>query len=333
MNLVQELTKFARRYRGTGRDSFSLSRPANMAKDMIGGKNGRVEMQGGPELTNPNQVRDARIFPPEQQPPTIEAKPIDRLRSEIERRENKDFSKGGADYDTDHDWKDVLRAGGLGVAKGLANADPRLPWGTMLGQALGGFGGGAIGGAFDPNADEKLGNELALEQLYPKYEQQFKRTSAETNQRLGEAEKLGRIQDRETDNARLGEKAKNDAEIAKRKVDLQEQTLDWKKEDRDRYFELEDIKQKAKDSNNERMYNLAVKRQLELERNNKATEAGRNARAQMSQTGQDRRAQLNNAAKSELERFKAAQKSGDMAAQAAAREALAKLKAELDAGQ
>jgi len=106
-----------------------------------------------------------------------------KTKSEINRREGKDFSKKvnpetgeityGADYDKDHDWKDSLRSAGLGILQSLAQADPRESLGTMLGRGLGGGIAGGVGGALDRNADEKMGNKIALGNLYQDYAKQL----------------------------------------------------------------------------------------------------------------------------------------------------------------
>lgn len=129
-----------------------------------------------------------------------------KTKGEITRREGKDFRKGGADYDKDHDFKDVLRSFGLGALQSLAQADPsRESLGMMLGRGLGGGISGGIGGALDRNADEKMGNKIALGNLYQDYAKQLGVQDAE----LGISKKQkdleaqdSIIRDRETDNQR-----------------------------------------------------------------------------------------------------------------------------------
>lgn len=356
MNLQQQLTKFARRYKGRG--DFGLARPANMAlatqdrqamRDQavegnplnfvgdgltraLGGRNGRVEntpdlrldprlmkreeevepqngwgaalgkalgsagasaatkaltkKEGSEGVENKEATIGTSLNTPDGKivtTETIEQPPSRGMRDEIIRREGKDFK--GADRDNDHNFKDVLRGLGLGALKALSQADPRQPLGTMLGSALGGGAAGAIGGAFDRNADEKLGNEMRLDKLYPQYERQFKRESAEKNQQLGEAYKDAQIGTIAEDDRRLREKADADARNKERKLKLDEATLDWKKEDRDRYFELEEIKERAKQQNNDRVYNLSVRKQEELMANNAANRESRERIAGMNVAG------------------------------------------------
>lgn len=81
---------------------------------------------------------------------------------QIDRRDAKDFSKTknedgtytyGKDYDKDHNWWDVVKGIGIGFTKG----------------GLGGAIGGGIGAAFDPNYDEKWGNQMQLQGLQKQY--------------------------------------------------------------------------------------------------------------------------------------------------------------------
>jgi hypothetical protein len=57
-----------------------------------------------------------------------------------------------------------------------------------------------------------------------------------------------------------------------RNYEIKTKTLDWKKDDRDRYYELENVKIEAKAKNDERTYKLAEQKQKELERHNGVTE-------------------------------------------------------------
>lgn len=82
-------------------------------------------------------------------PNTLAAKPKTYTQSEIERRLNKELYKGGKDADKDHNWWDVVKSAALGFREG-----------GILGAVYGG-----VEGAFDPNADERMGNQYALGQL------------------------------------------------------------------------------------------------------------------------------------------------------------------------
>lgn len=81
--------------------------------------------------------------------PTTAAKPKTYTQSEIERRLGKELYKGGKDEDKDHNWWDAVKSAALGFRKG-----------GIMGAIYGG-----VEGAFDPNADERMGNEYALGQL------------------------------------------------------------------------------------------------------------------------------------------------------------------------
>lgn len=157
----------------------------DMLTRMLGGENGRdlerTNPYGGRVVEEGNtgfsadaeteQAERAGLLPKEGQ----RKRESDITRAEIERREGKDFSKGGKDYDKDHDWKDVMRALGIGALQGFANTDPRQSLGAMLGSGLGGGIAGGVAGAFDRNTDEKMGNEISLAREYDKYKRQFER--------------------------------------------------------------------------------------------------------------------------------------------------------------
>lgn len=124
---------------------------------------------------------------------------------------------------------------------------------------------------------------------------------------------------------RDAERERKDA-ADKRKYEFQTKTLDWKKEDREKYWEWEEVKQRAKNTNDQRNYELAVRKQAELERSNKAKET----QAVAKETGLNRRQQIAIEAKRTLEEFKAAQASGRQEKALEAKAKLAKLKAEDD---
>jgi len=87
---------------------------------------------------------------------------------------------------------------------------------------------------------------------------------------------------------------------------IKQGTLDWKKDDRDRYFELEDVKREAKEKNDSRTYELAVRKQSEIERANgvkegfeKVKETGRTERANIMAGSRKEVAGINQAGASE----------------------------------
>lgn len=196
-----------------------------------------------------------------------------RGRGEINARENKDWT--GKDRDKDHNFWDVLKTAGIGALKGGASADPRGGLGAILGGMLGGAGAGAGMGIADRNADEKIINEAKLQKAYGN----LARTQEAQSNDLANAYKNKQIQDidrreidRIEDNRRLGDKAQADAARDRAKLDLQNRTFDWKREDRDKYFELEYLKEEARKNKDEKGYALNVRRQEEIERRNRKTE-------------------------------------------------------------
>lgn len=233
---------------------------------------------------------------------------LSKTKGEINRREGKDFRKGGADYDKDHDFKDVLRSFGLGALQSLAQADPsRESLGMMLGRGLGGGISGGIGGALDRNADEKMGNKIALGNLYQDYAKQLGVQDAE----LGISKKQkdleaqdSIIRDRETDNQR--QQSELERKIAKdeatnkywtAKIDQGKIRLAQNEE----LIAIRDRLAQSKDKNDQRRLDLVEK---EMENRNmraesdrlsretiaRMTEAGRNARANIAEHGRAERA-------------------------------------------
>lgn len=257
----------------------------------------------------------------------------DKLRDELIRRESKDFSKGGADYDKDHDWKDALRSAGLSALQAIASGDPNASIGQQLGRGLGGAIGGGVAGAFDPNADEKIGNQMVLDRDYPKWARAFQRESQETNQKLGEEYKQEQIRT-------IGEDDRRQAANLERQVEKDKgQVKRWEAmTDRDRLKlagdeELRAMRDKwalAKDANEKRRLEAVEK---EMENRMIRADADRSSRekiAGMREGGADRRAQLQIEARKALAEYNAAVSAGQQDKAIAARERLAQLKAEAD---
>lgn len=219
-----------------------------------------------------------------------EKRPSDALYAEIERRQGKDFK--GKDRDTDHNILDVLRSAGLGALKSLASADPRQGWEGMLGAAVGGAGAGGVGGAIDPNTDERMGNQMNLAKLLPQYEQQYgmeqQRDKDELQRQQMQANITGAIERPRIARQESERKAAQDA----RNFEIKERTLNWKKEDRDRYFELENDKLAARERGDEQKAKQFERKQAEIERNNRAVVESREKIAGMREGGQDRRSAL-----------------------------------------
>lgn len=247
---------------------------------MLGGENGRdlerTNPYGGRVVEEGNtgfsadaeteQAERAGLLPKEGQ----RKRESDITRAEIERREGKDFSKGGKDYDKDHDWKDVMRALGIGALQGFANTDPRQSLGAMIGSGLGGGIAGGVAGVFDRNTDEKMGNEISLAREYDKYKRQFEReqSAIDADQKNRKAEADIRGAEMRPDIA-LAEVERKRIQ-GDRNLELKERTQNWKEADRVEYYRLEREKQAALAAKDDRAYELAVRRQTEIERNNKA---------------------------------------------------------------
>ena len=169
----------------------------------------------------------------------------------------------------------------------------KTPAGASVGQALllGGTGAGA--GFINKGWNEQRAAEAAI----PEPENDVQRTGQMVNQKFARDDKTRDNLRQDADLIRKRNKDIRDAEIRR-------DTLDWKKEDRDRYYDLEQIKQDAREAKDEKTYNLAVQRQEELKRHNLQTEGqaatnevGRMARAGQTQAGATTRAQINSADK------------------------------------
>ncbi|MEQ1763217.1 MAG: hypothetical protein ABL984_08745 [Pyrinomonadaceae bacterium] len=101
-------------------------------------------------------------------PNTATAKPQtkrEQIRAEIERRQGKKF-------DDKWGFMDTLKGAGIGFLKAFQGTDPRMSIGERLMSALGGAGMGAAQGTFDPNTDEKWGNQMQLGRLQGQHDQQ-----------------------------------------------------------------------------------------------------------------------------------------------------------------
>lgn len=203
---------------------------------------------------------------------------LSKTKSEINRREGKDFSKKvnpetgeityGADYDKDHDWKDSLRSAGLGILQSLAQADPRESLGTMLGRGLGGGISGGVAGALDRNADEKLGNKIALGNLYQDYAKQLGVQDAE----LGIAKKKKDIENIDVDNDRLKQKAEDDVELRTVEQQIRRDRLTFDKEKAAELAQLRRDQLEYRKEGDTKRYAQTQARIDELTRHNKVME-------------------------------------------------------------
>ncbi len=148
-------------------------------------------------------------------------------------------------------FKDV----GIGIVQGLNNAinnrnDPIIPHSEVVKQRK--------LGQIMPQL-EMLDAEDARKRNETKFKGDEAYRDAQTKNLLAQPE------DRDLERQR-----KIDADT--RRYDIQKNTLDWKKEDRDQFYELEDIKNKAREKHDEETFKRADARQKELERHNKITE-------------------------------------------------------------
>lgn len=265
----------------------------DMGTKLGGGENGRVEIMAEklPLGTEKDLTRrpfetmgidQIKEYPAQGQgfdgayPTEMEGQPLSGLgaalaktKGEINRREGKDFRKGGADYDKDHDFKDVLRSFGIGALQSLAQADPsRESLGMMLGRGLGGGISGGIGGALDRNADEKMGNKIALGNLYQDYAKQLGVQDAE----LGISKKQKDLENTDRDNVRLEQKAADDVELKKLDQELRRDRLMFDKEKAAELAQLRRDQLAYKKEGDEKSFALAQQRIDELTRHNKVTE-------------------------------------------------------------
>lgn len=211
-------------------------------------------------------------------------------------------------------WKDALYKGAV-IASNMFNPQNQLPV-VGLGRA---------------QKTRDIGR--AAETFAPMRQLEEQRQADERNQSV--------IQDRQADNQRLQQRDQQRADMEARTIDLKERTQSWKQEDRDKYYEWERVKQTAKQSNDDRTYELAVRKQTEIERNNVASEAGKTQRTQMMVDGQAQRQQsqqtftaqqnaIRMQMQKEIKNFEEANKNQRQAEANAARERLAKLKAEYE---
>ncbi|MDL5055902.1 hypothetical protein [Geitlerinema calcuttense] len=284
-------------------------------------------------------VDEVSIIGEETTEPTLAREPraSDALWAEIQRRTGKDLKKGGKDADTTHNFKDVLRSFGLGALQSLANADPRQGTASMLGSALGGGIAGGVGGAIDPNTDEKIGNEIALASLTPKYQQQYGLEQQRDVDELNRQKSQAAIDELTMRPVLRRKEIERKALADQRRNEMAQMTLDWKKEDRDRFYELEEQKQAARERKDETAVRQFERKQAEIERANRArekqnadNEAGRNQRAGLAEAGRNQRQQIAIQAQAKAAELRAAQQSGRMERAAELRKELEELKRQYD---
>ena len=252
--------------------------------------------------------------------------------AELDRRNNKDFK--GKDRDDDHNFKDVLRSGGLGFLQAIANADignarGMDALGQLLGRGIGGAGTGAVMGAFDRNADEKLGNEMQKSRLAQQYGQQAKMLDAELGMELKQAQRNTIQTDDIRQAADLKRKiAKDEATTAywNRKADQN----DLKIANDVELMALRDKWATSKDKNDERRLNLVEQEMRNRNLRNAENNKTRRDIAGLTQAAQDKRQAIAIEAQKVAAEIRAAQAAGQKDKEIAARERLARLKKDDD---
>lgn len=205
--------------------------------------NEKLGTLGVPELEDLNPTTDSRgqtDETPIKPTPTVRNEVLllkdeekkakaEKLYEELMRRQGKDFSKTtvkndngtetvtkGKDYDKDHDLADPLRSAGLSA---LATANGGDSLGNTAGRALGGGIAGLIRGIFDRNADEKLGNQMKMEQLIPQVAATQKIEQDKRDSDLAAEYKKAQI-----------DIAKQTPQIKQQEVDIKQQKVDTDKE-------------------------------------------------------------------------------------------------------
>jgi len=240
-------------YEGEGFERLT-GQPENRDEGFIPRESDAIEMPGGAES-------DATPLGGFVQRKNDSESQIANILAEISGIQGKDYGprkKGG--------FKDILASLGLGALQGVANSDPRGGLGAMLGGAIGGGAAGGIGGAVDGSTDNRMRDRLRLDRLYGDYGQASKVADIEQSRKY--KQKTIEKMDREEANRVRDDNYR--AEKDKRDYDLKVKTADWKVEDRAKYWEWEGVKEQARREGKQKDYELAVRKQDEIEAKNKA---------------------------------------------------------------
>lgn len=187
------------------------------------------------------EMQNPQGSPFSQQPEKLS--PYDQARSNYEGAINEPVKKMKP-------WQDALFKGAT-IFSNMMNPNNQLP--------VQGYG----------RAKHNQGVQRAYDQYAPQ------RKLEETRQ--GDVARQSVINDRETDNTRMQSDLQRKTDEGNRKYEMQVKTLDWKKEDKDRYRDLEDLKYEAKNKNDKRNYDLAVQKQKAIEDNYKTVDENRDA--------------------------------------------------------
>lgn len=78
----------------------------------------------------------------------------------------KDRQMKNGKYQNHGGWKDILKTAGLGALQGAAGAKDMS---QLLGGLIGGAAAGGVAGRVDPNSDEKIVNDIRLQQAQERY--------------------------------------------------------------------------------------------------------------------------------------------------------------------
>jgi hypothetical protein len=216
-----------------------------------------------------------------------------------------------------------------------ADRDKKWSLGDKVGSFIMGMfdGTGGVNAAMDRNYMEKRQDKRDLGEAYGSINRQqaVEKGDAEAEQRRLNNEWMAVRPDLEQ------QKIDNKAADDQRDYEIKARTQGWKEADRVEYYRLEREKLDALKSNRSDLYQLAVRRQTELERHNKSTEGqaarnelGRNARASMSQQGMSARQQLSIAAQEKALQVRDAMKRGQMDVAQQHKKELAALKEQYD---
>lgn len=87
--------------------------------------------------------------------------------------DGKPMWRPGKDNAKTHNWKDVLKSIALGALSSARMVGGNDNATSAIGKLLGGALGGGIATTFDRNADEKIGNDMALDKMYGDYGRQY----------------------------------------------------------------------------------------------------------------------------------------------------------------
>lgn len=171
------------------------------------------------------------------------------------------------------DYSIIKDAEGNVTHRGV-DRDKKWSLGEKIGSAIMGMfdGTGAVNAAMDRNYMEKRQDKRDLADAYGSIQRQQaveKGYLANQQQALNNEWMAVRPEIEQQKVEIAGQKATDTAEAKRRDFELKERTQGWKETDRVEYYRLEREKLEALKENRADQYELAVRRQTEIERNNK----------------------------------------------------------------